>query len=166
MYKDKIFIAINHSKDIPVRKMFLYENGDCQYPRHKKIIFSDDIHSLEVYKLSIICSSSKDKLIDYLSNQNKERSALICFKGSDSDFLVLKESVKKQKKWNCLLIKDSLQYIVNVYWDSASKYNYFCNIVSIEEKPIIVQQKSAPVKEEKKDVDVNLQEPDNDKKTD
>lgn len=159
MYKDKIHVLVNHSDKISMLTKCLYEKGSCVSAHHKKIPFLSEVFYSEVYRMNVLSSISKEKLLIEAQKQDKTRSLLICFKGSDADFLALKDALKEQKNWHCLLLKDDVEYIVDVYWDSASQYNYFCKIVSIAEKQI-------QIKKEASNVNVDLPKPDNDKKTD
>ena len=172
MYKDKIYVSLNHNSKLSRRLRCLFESGTCDSALHKKIEFSGEVFYSEIYKLKILSSSSKEKLILEAKKQDPKRHLLLCFKGSNSDFLSLKESIKGNKDWKCILLDDSVQYEIDVYWDNSSHNNFFCRIISISKSILPVTKQASPEKikvlkpEEKKDVNVDLPKPSNDKKTD
>lgn len=172
MYKDKIYVSLNHNSKLSKRVRCLFESGICDSALHKKIDFLDEVFSSEVYKLKILSSSSKEKLILEAKKQDPKKHLLLCFKGSDSDFLYLKEAMKSNQDWKCILLDDSVQYEIDVYWDNSSYENFFCRIISISKSILPVKNQASPEKikalkpKEKKDVNVDLPKPSDDKKTD
>ena len=172
MYKDQIYISLKHSSKVSKRVQYLFESGVCDSALHKKIEFSNEVFYSEIHKLKVLSSASQEKLILEAKKQDPKKHLLICFKGSKSAFLALKEQLKLNKDWHCILLDESVEYKINVYWDAASADNFFCKIVSISKNIVPTEKQASPEKskaskpKEKDNVNVNMQKPSNNKKTD
>lgn len=166
MNNTKLEILLNYSEKRSGYDGYLFANGKSEISKHKKITFLSEVFYAEVCKLKLISSTSASKLIDALSQEKESTSLLVCFNGSDKDFLQIKQSLKDKPKWNCVLFKEGLRYIIRLYWDFASNDNFFCNATLVSEEVF----KSKPItkvkNKEESNANVNLPKPGNNKKTD
>ena len=110
MYNDRIEIVLNKKSRVGIYDGCLFVNGESNRP-----------------KLPILSSSNKDALSSILKKEDSSKSLLICFGGKESDYKSLKQSLKDKSKWDCILIKKGLRYVVHLHWDFASQNNYFCH---------------------------------------
>ena len=127
MYNDRIEIVLNKKNRVGIYDGCLFVNGESNRPKDRKIIIGADVHRLSLCKLPILSSSNKDALSSILKKEDSSKSLLICFGGKESDYKSLKQSLKDKSKWDCILIKKGLRYVVHLHWDFASQNNYFCH---------------------------------------
>ena len=176
MYKDRLHVVLNHSEKISKRENCFFGEGETKNGLHHKIKFEPKVYSRVVFRMNVLSSSSKATLVSEAKKADPKRDILICFNGSDADFDALKSSLKGSKNAYPILVNSTSEHIVNVYWDSCSRENYFCNILSIESKkaepvktpaPSVEKKEKpkTPAKENNANANVNLQKPNNDKKT-
>jgi len=165
MYKSKVEILMNYSERRRGYDGYLFEAGSTTAAHHTPLSITEEVSQTYLFRLKILSSSSKEKLVLEIKKQDPKKSLLVCFRGSDSDLLELENATKDNAKWSCVSLREGLRYDLSLYWDYASKNNYFCNIVSLSKEVFKPVKSKTKTKKEKSDVNVNLPKPNNAKKT-
>ena len=152
-----------------------FVTGEPTRSDDRKLSISEKPTEYIIYRMPIVCGNNKDSLLAALKNYDEKRSLLVCFGGKESDFKLLKESLKEKSNWDCVILKYNYRYVLKLYWDFAGRTNYFCHSTILEEEsfmPVKEEAKKeppkkveAPKKQEKKDADVSVQKPNIDTKT-
>ena len=167
MYKSKVEILLNYSQRRRGYDGYLFGAGSTTAAHHKPLSITEEVSQTYLFRLKILSSSSKEKLVLEIKKQDPKKSLLVCLiRGSDKDLLELEKATKDNAKWSCVSLREGLRYDLRLYWDYASKNNYFCKIVSLSKEVFKPVKSKAKTKKEEADVNVSMQKPNNAKKAD